>query len=314
MKILHLDENHPILIQQLADAGFENTQAYTTSKMEVEAMLPNYQGIVVRSRFPIDAAFLNKGPQLKFIARVGAGIENIDQEAAKKMNIQLFAAPLGNANAVGEHALGMLLGLINKLRQAHQSIQAGEWTREAHRGEELEGKTVGIIGYGNMGKSFAKKLIGFDVKEVLFYDIETKEADSIARQVSLQELQEKATILSIHTPQTEQTKGMLNTSFFNQMQHPFWLINTARGSAVVTTALVNALKSGKVKGAALDVLEYEKSSFENLFETSLPADFNYLLEADNVMLSPHVAGWTIESHRKLSLIIVKQIVESFGSN
>jgi len=314
MKILHLDENHPILIQQLEDAGFENTQAYTTSKMEVEAMLPNYQGIVVRSRFPIDAAFLTKGPQLKFIARVGAGVENIDQEAAKKMNIQLFAAPLGNANAVGEHALGMLLGLINKLRHAHQSIQAGEWMREAHRGEELEGKTVGIIGYGNMGKSFAKKLIGFDVKEVLFYDIETKEADSIARQVSLQELQEKATVLSIHTPQTERTNGMLNTSFFNQMHHPFWLINTARGSAVVTSALVNALKSGKVKGAALDVLEYEKSSFENLYETSPPADFNYLLEADNVMLSPHVAGWTIESHRKLALIIVKQIIESFGSN
>ena len=312
MRILHLDENHPLLIQQLNNAGFENTQAYTTAKKDIEAMLPDYHGIVVRSRFPIDEAFLSKGPQLKFIARVGAGVENIDAETAKKRKIQLFAAPMGNANAVGEHALGMLLGLMNKLRLAHQSIRAGDWLRETHRGEELEGKTVGIIGYGNIGKSFAKKLKGFDVKEVIYYDIEPKEADAFARQVSLKELQEKATVLSLHTPQTDLTKGMIDASFFKQMQHPFWLINTARGSAVVTLALVEALKSGKVKGAALDVLEYEKSSFENLFDNSPPADFNYLLQAENVSLSPHVAGWSIESHRKLAEIIVAQIVANYG--
>ena len=312
MKILHLDENHPLLLEQLETAGFQNTKAYTTPKEEVERILPNFDGIVVRSRFPIDAAFLTHGSRLKFIARVGAGVENIDQDVAKAMGISLFAAPMGNANAVGEHALGMLLNLMNKLRLAHSSIQQGEWLRETHRGEELEGKTVGIIGYGNMGKSFAKKLHGFDVAEVIYYDIVSKTPDSYARQVRLEELQDKAQVLSLHTPQTPETIGMINAAFLAKMQQPFWLINTARGSAVDTAALVQAIKQGKVKGAALDVLEYEKSSFENLFEKEDNQDLNFLLQAPNVLLSPHVAGWSIESHRKLAELIVRQIVLNFG--
>ena len=312
MKILHLDENHPLLLEQLETAGFQNTKAYTTPKEEVERILPNFDGIVVRSRFPIDAAFLTHGSRLKFIARVGAGVENIDQNAAKAKGISLFAAPMGNANAVGEHALGMLLNLMNKLRLAHSSIQQGEWLRETHRGEELEGKTVGIIGYGNMGKSFAKKLHGFDVAEVIYYDIVSKTPDSYARQVRLEELQDKAQVLSLHTPQTPETIGMINAAFLAKMQQSFWLINTARGSAVETAALVQALKQGKVKGAALDVLEYEKSSFENLFEEEDNQDLNFLLQAPNVLLSPHVAGWSIESHRKLAELIVRQIVLNFG--
>ena len=311
MKILHLDENHPLLLQKLEAAGFINTLAYKHSKSDVESMLPAYDGIVIRSRFSVDASFLSKGPKLKFIARVGAGTENIDEKKAEELGIKLLAAPMGNANAVGEHALGMLLGLMNKLRLAHQSIEAGEWLRELHRGEELEGKTIGIIGYGNMGKSFAKKLKGFDVKEVIYYDIEPKETDPFARQVSLEELQEKATVLSLHTPQTPLTTGMIDTAFLTKMQQPFWLINTARGSAVKTVALVEALKNGKVKGAALDVLEYEKSSFENLFATEISSDFGYLLAANNVMLSPHVAGWSTESHRKLAEIIVEKITLNF---
>jgi D-3-phosphoglycerate dehydrogenase len=311
MRILHLDENHPLLVKELEKAGFQNTLAYTASKSEIERILKDYNGLVVRSRFPIEASFLTKGTNLKFIARVGAGVENIDQEAAKSMGIELFAAPLGNANAVGEHALGMLLSLMNKLRLAHQSIQAGEWLRQTHRGEELEGKTVGIIGYGNMGKSFAKKLLGFDVKEVIYYDIETKPSDDFARQVALEELQAKAEVLSLHTPQTTLTIGMINAAFLAKMQQPFWLINTARGSAVKTRDLVQALKNGTVKGAALDVLEYEKSSFENLFSTEISSDFSYLLAADNVLLSPHVAGWSIESHRKLAQIIVHQIILNY---
>jgi D-3-phosphoglycerate dehydrogenase len=311
MRILHLYENHPLLVKELEKAGFQNTLAYTASKSEIERILKDYNGLVVRSRFPIEASFLTKGTNLKFIARVGAGVENIDQEAAKSMGIELFAAPLGNANAVGEHALGMLLSLMNKLRLAHQSIQAGEWLRQTHRGEELEGKTVGIIGYGNMGKSFAKKLLGFDVKEVIYYDIETKPSDDFARQVALEELQAKAEVLSLHTPQTTLTIGMINAAFLAKMQQPFWLINTARGSAVKTRDLVQALKNGTVKGAALDVLEYEKSSFENLFSTEISSDFSYLLAADNVLLSPHVAGWSIESHRKLAQIIVHQIILNY---
>ena len=312
MKILHLDENHPLLLEQLEVAGFENTKAYTTPKEEVERLLPNFDGIVVRSRFPIDAEFLAHGSRLKFIARVGAGVENIDQTAAQAKGIALFAAPMGNANAVGEHALGMLLNLMNKLRLAHSSIQRGEWLRETHRGEELEGKTVGIIGYGNMGKSFAKKLQGFDVAEVIYYDIDSKTPDSYARQVRLEELQDKAQVLSLHTPQTPETMGMINAAFLAKMQQPFWLINTARGSAVKTAALVQAIKQGKVKGAALDVLEYEKSSFENLLEEEDNHDLNYLLQAPNVLLTPHIAGWSFESHRKLAELIARQIVLKFG--
>ena len=188
MKILHLDENHPLLLQSLENAGFENTLAYKEPKNVIEDLLPQYDGIVIRSRFLIDALFLQKGKRLKFIARVGAGTENIDIKKAQELGIKLFAAPMGNANAVGEHALGMLLGLMNKLRQAHLSIQAGEWLREFHRGEELEGKTIGIIGYGNMGKSFAKKLHGFEVKKVIFHDLLKLGNDSYASQVSLDEL------------------------------------------------------------------------------------------------------------------------------
>ena len=311
MRILHLDENHPLLVEELEKAGFQNTLAYTESKSEIEGIVKDYDGLVVRSRFPIDASFLAKGTNLKFIARVGAGVENIDQKSAKSLGIELIAAPMGNANAVGEHALGMLLGLMNKLRLAHQSIQVGDWLRETHRGEELEGKTVGIIGYGNMGKSFAKKLIGFDVNEVIYYDIDTKTPDNFARQVSLEELQAKAQVLSLHTPQTPLTIGMVDTHFLDKMQQPFWLINTARGSAIKTAALIQALKNGKVKGAALDVLEYEKSSFENLFAAEISSDFNYLLAANNVLLSPHVAGWSIESHLKLAQIIVHKIILNF---
>ena len=312
MKILHLDENHPLLLQQLEAAGFQNTIAYTTPKEEVERILPQFDGIVIRSRFPLNASFLAKGSNLKFVARVGAGVENIDQNAAKQCGITLFSAPLGNANAVGEHALGMLLNLMNKLSSANQSVRNGEWLRETHRGEELEGKTVGIIGYGNMGKSFAKKLQGFDVAEVIYYDIETKTPDAFARQVSLDELQKNAEVLSLHTPQTNETIGMVNATFLRKMLHPFWLINTARGSAIKTNDLVAALKEGKVRGAALDVLEYEKSSFEDLFENQKNEDLDYLLKASNVLLSPHVAGWSTESHRKLAEIILRQIELNFG--
>lgn len=312
MNILHLDENHPILLEGLKEAGFHNTTEYTATKEHICSIIEQYDGIVIRSRFPIDAPFLEQAKHLKFIARVGAGVENIDLDCAKKLGIQLFSAPLGNSNAVGEHALGMLLGLTNKLHQAHQNIQKGKWQREAHRGIELEGKTVGIIGYGRMGKSFAKKLLGFDVKDVVFHDLLPLEKDDYARPVSLETLQATADVISLHTPQTPLTQKMINTAFLEGVKKPFWLINTARGSAVVTADLVEALKNGKVLGAALDVLEYEKSSFEHLFQNEeVNPHLDYLLSASNVLLSPHVAGWTKESHQKLAQIIVQQIVDQF---
>ncbi|MGB2224886.1 MAG: 2-hydroxyacid dehydrogenase [Polaribacter sp.] len=311
MKILHLDTNHKLLIDQLADAGFQNDEDYTSSKSEVEAKIHEYDGIIIRSRFSIDKTFLDKATNLKFIGRVGAGLENIDCEYAEKKLVKLIAAPEGNSNAVGEHALGLLLSLINKLNSADRQVRKGRWLREENRGLELDKKVVGLIGYGNMGKAFAKKLRGFDV-DVICYDIQSGVDDENSKQVSLEELQEKADVLSLHTPQTPLTKGMINTEFIAGFKKPFWLINTARGSAVVTKDLVQALKTKKILGAGLDVLEYEKSSFENLFDSNeIPVDFKFLIQSENVILTPHVAGWTIESKLKLAQTIVDKIKKHF---
>lgn len=310
IKILHLDTNHPLLWEQLEKAGFINEADYTSTKEEVESKIENYHGIVIRSRFKIDKTFIDKAKNLQFIARVGAGLESIDCEYAESKNIKLIAAPEGNASAVGEHALGMLLSLFNKLNNADKEVKSGQWNRESNRGTELDGKTVGIIGYGNMGKSFAKKLRGFEV-DVLCYDILPNVADSNAKQVSLQEIQQKADVLSLHIPWTPETDKLVDTSFINQFSKPFWFINTARGKSVVTSDLVSALQSGKILGAGLDVLEYEKLSFESLFEASKPKAFEYLLNANNVLLSPHIAGWTIESKEKLAQVIVNKILKLY---
>ena len=307
MKILHLDTNHPILIEQLNNLGFTNDEDYTSSKAEIVAKIHLYDGIIIRSRFSIDASFLEKGKNLKFIGRVGSGLENIDCNYAKNNEITLIAAPEGNKNAVGEHTLGMLLSLFNKLNKANGEVKKGQWLREENRGVELDGKTIGLIGYGNMGKSFAKKLRGFDV-EVLCYDLKAAVSDDCCKQVSLRELQQNVDVLSLHTPQTELTKNMVNTSFIESFKKNFWLLNTARGTSVVTKDLVIALKSGKILGAGLDVLEYEKTSFENLFTTDkIPTAFQYLINSNKVLLSPHVAGWTFESEEKLAQTIVDKI-------
>jgi len=311
IKILHIDSNNSLLLTQLQKSCFQNEEDFTSSKEEIEAKIQNYNGIVIRSRFKIDKTFIDKATNLQFIARVGAGLESIDCDYAESKNIQLIAAPEGNRNAVGEHALGMILSLFNNFNKANSEVKNGQWNREANRGHELDGKTVGIIGYGNMGKAFAKKLRGFDVN-VLCYDIKNAVGDANAKQVSLQELQEKADVLSLHIPWTSETDKMVNTSFINAFKKPFWFINTARGKSVVTSDLVEALKSRKILGAGLDVLEYEKLSFENLFdENQKNKDFEYLKSAHNVLLTPHVAGWTFESHEKLAQTIVDKIEDVY---
>jgi D-3-phosphoglycerate dehydrogenase len=311
MKVLHLDTNHPLLIEQLSALGIENSEEYQAPKSEVEKLVHEYDGIILRSRFAIDRQFLEKATKLKFIGRVGAGLENIDVSFAESRGIYLAAAPEGNRNAVGEHALGMLLSLLNKLNKADREVRAGRWDREGNRGTELDGKVVGLIGYGNTGKAFAKKLKGFDV-EVLCHDIEEGVGNSDARQVDLTEMQAVADVVSLHLPQTPLTLGMVNSNFINGFKNPFWLVNTGRGKCVVTKDLAAALKSGRILGAGLDVLEYEKTSFENLFAgMPLPEPFRYLIEADNVILSPHVAGWTVESKEKLAQTIVDKIKARF---
>lgn len=313
MKILHLDSNHPLLLKMLKEAGFSNEENYKASKTEIEKIISNYEGIVIRSRFNIDKQFLDAAKNLKFIARVGAGLESIDTEYAEKLGIKLIAAPEGNRNAVGEHALGMLLSLFNNLNNADREVKSGLWNREPNRGIELDGKTVGIIGYGNMGKAFAKKLKGFDC-EVICYDIKENVGDENAKQVSLKELQQKADVLSLHTPWTPLTDKMINSEFINSFSKPFWLINTARGKSVVTADLVSALQSGKILGAGLDVLEFEKLSFETLFDSdNLPISLKELFAMNNVILSPHIAGWTLESKEKLAKVIAEKIIQNFKS-
>ncbi|NNK75155.1 MAG: hydroxyacid dehydrogenase [Maribacter sp.] len=310
MKILHLDTNHALLIEQFNKLGYHNDEDYTSTKAEIEEKITFYDGLIIRSRFAIDASFLDKATNLKFIGRVGAGLENIDVEYAREKGIFLAAAPEGNRNAVGEHTLGMLLSLFNKLNKADQEVRHGKWDRAGNRGTELDGKTVGLIGYGNMGKAFAKKLKGFDV-ETICYDILGGVGDENARQVGILELQQKTDVLSLHVPQTEETMGMINTDFINAFHKPIWFLNTARGKCVITEDLVASLKSGKILGAGLDVLEYEKSSFEDMFDDTLPREFEYLTQAENVLFTPHVAGWTIESKEKLAQTIVDKIKERF---
>ncbi len=311
MNILHVDINHPLLVAQFNSLGFQNDEDYSSSKAEIEKKIHEYDGLIIRSRFTVDQSFLEKATKLKFIGRLGAGLENIDTRFAKQQGIFLAAAPEGNRNAVGEHTLGMLLSLFNKLNKADKEVRNGKWEREGNRGLELEGKTVGIIGYGNMGKAFAKKLRGFDV-EVICYDIKGGIEDENARQVGILELHQKTEVLSLHVPQTEDTVAMINSAFIEKFQHPLWILNTARGKCINTEDLVAGLQSKKVLGAGLDVLEYEKTSFEHMFKDGkLPEAFQYLIQADNVILSPHVAGWTIESKEKLAQTIVAKIKAEF---
>ena len=265
IKILHIDSNNPLLWEQLQEAGFLNEADFISSKEAIEDKIKDYHGIVIRSRFKIDKTFIDKATNLQFIARVGAGLESIDCDYAIARNIALIAAPEGNRNAVAEHTLGMILSLFNKLNQADAEIRKGQWNRESNRGYELDGRTVGIIGYGNMGKAFAKKMRGFDV-EVICHDILPNVGDANAKQVTLEELQQKADLLSLHIPWTPETDKMVNANFIASFSNPFWLINTSRGKNVITADLVQALESGNILGAGLDVLEYEKLSFETLFK------------------------------------------------
>jgi len=321
MIILHADTNHPILMKKLAEAGHHNVEGFEQSREETLQNQHLYDGIIIRSRYKIDKEFIDAAPNLKFVARVGAGLESIDVEYAQERGIKLFSAPEGNANAVGEHALGMLLSLFNRLNKADREVREGLWHREENRGVELDGKTVGLIGYGNMGKSFARKLRGFDV-DVIFYDLKEGIADENARQVSYDEFFEKADVVSLHTPLTEKTHQMINKEFIANFKKPFWFINTARGKSAVTEDLVDALKEGKILGAGLDVLEYEKSSFESLFGNKknvsisaadpIPEALRELMFMPHTLLSPHVAGWTRESHEKLATVIADKIIGSFG--
>ena len=311
MKILLLDKNHPLITEQLSEKGFVLEEDFSSSYEQVLEKIHLYEGVIIRSRIPLDAHFLEKAKNLKFIARVGAGMENIDTAKAQELSIKLINSPEGNKDAVAEHVIGTLLVLMNRLFISSNEVKKGIWLREENRGEEILGKTFGIIGYGNMGKAVAKRLSGFGCKTI-FYDIKPNLSDEFATQVSLEELQENADILSLHIPLTEDTLYMIDEEFISKMKKNFYFINTARGKNLKTSALVNALKSGKIKGACLDVLEYEKTSFENLETRN--EDLEYLLNSEKAIITPHIAGWTHESKIKLAQVIVDKILAFTAEN
>lgn len=307
-KILFIDSNHPVLEEELSQAGFQCDLYYGQSYEQHLERVSEYVGIVIRSGIKIDKKVIDTGFQLKFIARVGAGLENIDVSYAESKGIACYNSPEGNRDAVGEHALGMLLMQMNYLKRADSEVRRGVWLRAENRGTEIGGKTVGIIGYGNMGSTFAKKISGLGVKALAYDKYKTNYSDDFAQESTMEELFQKCDIVSLHVPLTDETRYLTDKAWFANFQKPIWLVNTARGPVVKTKALIDNIENGKVYGACLDVLEFEKFSFEKLNINEIPEDLKYLINSDKVLLSPHIAGWTHESHYKLAKVIVDKIV------
>tara|TARA_B110000908_G_scaffold10817_1_gene12873 strand:- start:375 stop:1262 length:888 start_codon:yes stop_codon:yes gene_type:complete len=289
--------------------GHVNHSDFISSKHDIGLVIKNYDGLILRSRFKIDKEFIDKAINLKFIARVGSGIENIDSKYAKTKNIEVISSPEGNSNAVGEHAMGLLLSLLNNINTSSVQVKKGVWVREQNRGHELEGKTVAILGLGNTGKSFAKKISAFNCN-VIFYDINDDIKSDIAKKSSLDDIYENADVLSLHLPHTNLTFNLFNKTFIEKFNNPFWLLNTSRGSIVNTADLIEALKTNKVLGAGLDVLDIESSSFTEIINDK-NEDFHKLSSFKNVIITPHIAGWTFESNIKLSKIVVDKINNYF---
>lgn len=307
-KVIFIDSVHPILFEQLETNGYECHWKNHLNRDEILKVLHLYQGAVIRSKFNFDAEVFEVADHLEWIARSGAGMENIDREIAKKRGIDCYNSPEGNRDAVAEHAVGMLLSLFNKMNSADQEVRLGQWNREKNRGIELKGKTVGILGFGFMGEAFAQRLKGFDVSIIAYDKYKKNFGNTYVKEVELDTFFKETDILSIHLPLTNETSFLVNGDYIDRFEKEIFIINTARGKNLNTDDLVEKIKSGKVKGACLDVLEYEKLSFENLDSKDLPAAFNNLKESENVILSPHVAGWTVESYYKLSQALADKIL------
>lgn len=312
-RILLLDEVAPVLFEKLQKSGFIVDYKDGLEYDAVAAIIHDYKGIILRSKIQADKYLIDLGANLRFIGRVGAGMEIIDVAYAESKAIKCINSPEGNMDAVGEQSIGMLLSLLNNLNKADREVRNKIWDREGNRGYELNGKTIGIIGYGNMGKSFAKKLSGFDVDVIAYDKYKNNFSDSFVTEVELSEIYNKADIVSLHVPQTTETIKMIDDSFFKKCKKPIIIINTARGKVVDTESLVLAMKEGKVAGAALDVLEYESFNFQDFLEDEMPEPFNYLTHSDRVILTPHIAGWSFESKVKLASTLADKIISNFGT-
>jgi D-3-phosphoglycerate dehydrogenase len=310
MRVLLADSNHDVLEQTLIAHGFECDAFWNKSKEELISLLPNYEAVVLRSKFKITSDIIDHCPKLKCIGRVGAGMENIDVEYATQRGITCVHAPEGNMDAVGEQTVGMLLMMLNNLKKADAEVRKGIWIRAENRGHELKHKTIGIIGYGNMGSSLAQKLSGFG-GEILAYDkYKSGFGNSFVKEAKLTDIFEKADIVSLHVPLTDETKYLVNKQFIGSFRKPFYIVNTARGKCLNTADLVEAMKSGKVLGACLDVLEYETVSFEAIDHSLMPEPLKYLIESDRTILTPHIAGWTHDSNYKMSKLIAEKIIKA----
>lgn len=303
-KILIIDDLHPVFKERVIALGFEVDDKPLITRAETLAVIKDYVGIAVRTKFKIDKELFDVAPNLKFVARAGAGLDNIDILAAKERNIQLINAPEGNRDAVGEHAIGLLLSLMNNFPNADAQIRNGVWDREGNRGYELKGKTVGIIGYGFMGQKMARKLAGFEVNVIAYDKYQTGFGNEYAREVSMEEIVKHSDVLSLHIPLTTETKQMVDDEYFYHFKKPIFFINTSRGEIVNTAALLKNINSGKILGTGLDVLEVEK--FPNLQEQTW---FNELKNNDKVILTPHVGGWTFDSYRKISEVLAQKLAE-----
>jgi len=311
MKILFIDTTHPILPQKLEELGFQCDYFENYHYNDYLNCIKDYAGVVIRSKIKLDKPIIDQAKKLKFIARVGAGLENIDVEYAESKGIHCINSPEGNRDAVAEHALGMILSLRNHLKKVDAEVRKGIWEREGNRGFEMKGKTLGIIGYGNMGAAFAQRLQGFEMRVVAYDKYKSDFGNQWIEEVNLEEIFQESDIISFHVPLTPETEYMFNKEWILKMKKPFYLINTARGYVVNTSDLLQGIEDGKVVGAALDVLEFEGTSFEKLKGDELPETYKQLMECDKVLLSPHIAGWTMESNIKLSSVIVDK-VKSLG--
>ena len=306
-KVLFIDTGHPVLLEELEKEGFQCNYFPHFKRKDFLSIVADYTGIIIRSKIKLDMEFLSRAAGLRFIGRVGAGMENIDVEYARSQGISCLHAPEGNRDAVGEQAIGMILSLFNKLNKSDAEVRKGIWLREENRGIELGGKTIGIIGYGNTGGAFAKKLVGFDVQVLAYDKYKSDFSDDYVTESTMQELYANSDIVSLHVPLTEETNYLVNKTFLDRFHKNIYMINTSRGRVVNTKDLVECLKSDRVSGVCLDVLEYEGLSFENLSTEELPITFLELVAMENVILSPHIAGWTHESNYKLAMTIVEKI-------
>lgn len=306
-KVLFIDTAHPFLSEELTRTGYECIHYLGLSRKEILDQLNLYEGVIIRSKIKLDREALDHAVNLKFIGRVGAGMENIDWKYAESKGISCLNAPEGNRDAVAEHAMGMILALLNHLCKVNVEVRNGIWIREGNRGTEIKGKTIALIGYGNTGGEFARRLSGFGANVIAYDKYKTLFSDQYVKEVQMQEIYDQADILSLHIPLTEETNQLVNDSFIGRFKKPFYLINTSRGQCVNTSDLMNSIESGKIEGAALDVLECENLSFENLDTAQLPESFHRLFKSNKVILSPHIAGWTNESNYKLAAVLAEKI-------